>query len=129
MSDVEKSGFISKVIGDKKRWRAYKARTRQLPRTIARRLVHDRAVPDAFRADRRRQRCVDVRRPRRPVRAGRGGRNTDTAGSSVMTRWNSFRRSPELSEGGYITSRVRKRLIDAVAARRKRRHRQPRGAR
>src|ERR1700733_11699075 len=31
MSDVEKSRFISKVIGDKKRWRAYKARTRRLP--------------------------------------------------------------------------------------------------
>jgi DNA-binding ferritin-like protein (Dps family) len=31
MSDVEKGGFISKVIGPKKRWRAYKARTRQLP--------------------------------------------------------------------------------------------------
>jgi DNA-binding ferritin-like protein (Dps family) len=31
MSDVEKGGFISKLIGPKKRWRAYKARVRQLP--------------------------------------------------------------------------------------------------
>lgn len=31
MSDVEKGGFISKMIGPKKRWRAYKARVRQLP--------------------------------------------------------------------------------------------------
>ncbi len=31
MSDAEKSGLISKMIGDKKRWRAYKARVRQLP--------------------------------------------------------------------------------------------------
>jgi DNA-binding ferritin-like protein (Dps family) len=31
MSDVEKDGFISKVIGPKRQWRAYKARTRQLP--------------------------------------------------------------------------------------------------
>ena len=31
MSDLERSGFISKVIGPKRRWRAYKARTRQLP--------------------------------------------------------------------------------------------------
>ena len=31
MSDGEKGGFISKVIGPKKRWRAYRARTRQLP--------------------------------------------------------------------------------------------------
>lgn len=31
MSDVEKGGFISKLIGPKKRWRATKARTRELP--------------------------------------------------------------------------------------------------
>ena len=31
MSDVEKGGFIAKVIGPKKRWRAYKARVKQLP--------------------------------------------------------------------------------------------------
>jgi DNA-binding ferritin-like protein (Dps family) len=31
MSDTEKGGFISKVIGPKRRWRAYKARVQQLP--------------------------------------------------------------------------------------------------
>jgi DNA-binding ferritin-like protein (Dps family) len=31
MSDAEKGGFISKVIGPKRRWREYKARVRQLP--------------------------------------------------------------------------------------------------
>ena len=31
MSDTEKGGFVSKVIGPKRRWRAYKARVRQLP--------------------------------------------------------------------------------------------------
>jgi DNA-binding ferritin-like protein (Dps family) len=31
MTDTEKSGFISKVIGDKRRWRHYKARVKQLP--------------------------------------------------------------------------------------------------
>ena len=31
MSDGEKGGLISKVIGPKRRWRAYKARVRQLP--------------------------------------------------------------------------------------------------
>jgi DNA-binding ferritin-like protein (Dps family) len=31
MSDAEKRGLISKVIGDKRRWRQYKARVRQLP--------------------------------------------------------------------------------------------------
>src|SRR6476659_5160958 len=47
MSDTEKSGFIAKVIGPKRRWRAYKARVRQLPAnyrlavdTIERYLMH-----------------------------------------------------------------------------------------
>jgi DNA-binding ferritin-like protein (Dps family) len=31
MSDAKKGGFISKVIGPKRRWREYKARVRQLP--------------------------------------------------------------------------------------------------
>jgi DNA-binding ferritin-like protein (Dps family) len=31
MGSAEKGGFISKVIGDKRRWREYKARVRQLP--------------------------------------------------------------------------------------------------
>jgi len=31
MSDADKGGFISKVVGDKRRWREYKARVRQLP--------------------------------------------------------------------------------------------------
>ncbi|GAA3780774.1 hypothetical protein GCM10022225_81420 [Plantactinospora mayteni] len=31
MSDVEKGGFIAKVIGPKRRWREYKARVKQLP--------------------------------------------------------------------------------------------------
>jgi DNA-binding ferritin-like protein (Dps family) len=31
MSDAQKNGFISKMIGDKRRWRAYKARVKQLP--------------------------------------------------------------------------------------------------
>ncbi len=31
MSDTEKGGFIAKVIGPKRRWRAYQARVRQLP--------------------------------------------------------------------------------------------------
>ena len=31
LSDTDKGGFIAKVIGPKRRWRAYKARVRQLP--------------------------------------------------------------------------------------------------
>lgn len=33
MTDSAKSGFISKMIGDKRRWRAYKARVKKLPPT------------------------------------------------------------------------------------------------
>jgi DNA-binding ferritin-like protein (Dps family) len=31
MSDTDKGGVVAKVIGPKRRWRAYKARVRQLP--------------------------------------------------------------------------------------------------
>jgi DNA-binding ferritin-like protein (Dps family) len=31
MTEIEKGGFFSRVIGDKRRWRQYKARVRQLP--------------------------------------------------------------------------------------------------
>ena len=41
MADTEKGGFISRVIGPKRRWRAYKARVRQLPENY-------RAAVDAF---------------------------------------------------------------------------------
>lgn len=31
MSDTDKDGFVSKMIGPKRRWRAYKTRVKQLP--------------------------------------------------------------------------------------------------
>ncbi|HZM79735.1 MAG TPA: DUF1048 domain-containing protein [Candidatus Limnocylindrales bacterium] len=31
MTDTEEGGFLSKIIGPKKQWRAYKARAKQLP--------------------------------------------------------------------------------------------------
>jgi DNA-binding ferritin-like protein (Dps family) len=31
VTDTDKGGFISKVVGDKRRWRAYRARVKQLP--------------------------------------------------------------------------------------------------
>lgn len=31
MSDIEKTDFLSKIVGDKRRWRAYKARVKALP--------------------------------------------------------------------------------------------------
>jgi hypothetical protein len=47
MSDARKGGFISKVIGPKRRWREYKARVRQLPpnyRAAATGPLHRRCV-------------------------------------------------------------------------------------
>jgi DNA-binding ferritin-like protein (Dps family) len=41
MSDAKNGGLISKVIGDKRRWRQYKARVKQLPPNY-------RAVVDAI---------------------------------------------------------------------------------
>ena len=114
MSDVEKSGFISKVIGDKKRWRAYKARTRQLPanyRTavdaIERCLMHfvptdGDSAASMFEdlADLFEQAAADET----PIR--------EIVGNDPVEFVEAFARN--YSEGGYITSRVRKRLIDAI---------------
>jgi len=44
VSDAEKAGFISKMIGDKRRWRAYKARVRGCPRTTAPRSTRSSAT-------------------------------------------------------------------------------------
>jgi DNA-binding ferritin-like protein (Dps family) len=41
MTDADKGGLISKMIGDKRRWREYKARVRRLPENY-------RAAVDAF---------------------------------------------------------------------------------
>ena len=114
MSDVEKSGFISKVIGDKKRWRAYKARTRQLPanyRTavdaIERCLMH--FVPtDGDSAASMFEDLADLFEQA----AADGTPIREIVGNDPVEFVQAFARN--YSEGGYITSRVRKRLIDAI---------------
>ena len=114
MSDVEKSGFISKVIGDKKRWRAYKARTRRLPanyRTavdaIERCLMH--FVPtDGDSAASMFEDLADLFEQA----AADGTPIREIVGNDPVEFVQAFARN--YSEGGYITSRVRKRLIDAI---------------
>ncbi|GAB3209432.1 DNA-binding ferritin-like protein (Dps family) [Marinactinospora thermotolerans DSM 45154] len=115
MSDVEKSGFLSKVIGPKRRWREYKARVRRLPsnyRTavdaIERYLMHfvptdgdssasmfedlaglfEQAVADGT-----------------PIRKIVGEDPVEFAEAFVQN----------YSEGGYAPARERKRLTDAIA--------------
>ena len=114
MSDVEKSGLISKVIGDKKRWRAYKARMRQLPESyrtaveaIESALMHfvptdSNRVASMFEdlADLFEQSAAD----RTPIR--------EIVGNDPVEFVQTF--AQNYSEGGYMTARVRKRLIDAI---------------
>jgi DNA-binding ferritin-like protein (Dps family) len=116
MSDVEKSGFISKVIGDKKRWRAYKARTRGLPENyrtaveaIERCLMH--FVPtDSHSAASMFEDLADLFEQA----AANGTPIREIVGHDPVEFVEAFVQN--YSEGGYITTRVRKRLTDAIAS-------------
>jgi DNA-binding ferritin-like protein (Dps family) len=115
MSDVEKGGFISKVIGPKRRWRKYKARVRQLPPNY-------RAAVDAIErylmnfvptsgdsaasmfddlADLFEQAAADGT----PIR--------EIVGEDPVEFVEAFVQN--YSQGGYASTRVRKRLTDAIA--------------
>ncbi len=115
MSDVEKGGFISKLIGPKRRWREYKARVRQLPpnyrtavEAIQRYLMHfvpadgDSAV-SIFEdlADLFEQAAADGT----PIR--------EIVGQDPVEFVEAF--AENYSEGGYVPTRERKRLTDAIA--------------
>jgi len=115
MSDSEKGGFISKVIGPKKRWREYKARVRRLPpnyRTavdaIERYLMHfvptdsdSNASMFEDLADLFEQAAAN----QTPVRAIVG---EDPVGFVEVFVQN-------YAEGGYAPGRERKRLVAAIA--------------
>jgi DNA-binding ferritin-like protein (Dps family) len=116
MSDVEKSGFISKVIGDKKRWRAYKARTRRLPENyrtaveaIERSLMY--FVPtDGDSAASMFEDLADLFEQA----AADGTPIREIVGDDPMEFVEAFVQN--YSEGGYVTTRARKRLTDAIAS-------------
>ncbi|MEV5537098.1 DUF1048 domain-containing protein [Saccharopolyspora shandongensis] len=115
MSNGEKGGFISKVIGPKRRWRQYKTRASQLPpnyrtavEAIERYMMY--FVPtggdsDASRfeglADLFEQAAVDGT----PIR--------EIVGEDPVEFVEAFVRN--YSEGGYVPARERKRLTDAIA--------------
>jgi DNA-binding ferritin-like protein (Dps family) len=115
MSDIEKSGFISKVIGDKKRWRAYKARTRRLPENcrtaveaIERCLMY--FVPtDGDSAASMFEDLADLFEQA----AADGTRIHEIVGEDPVEFVETF--AQNYSEGGYVTARARKRLTDAIA--------------
>ena len=114
MSDVEKSGFISKVIGDKKRWREYKACTRRLPENyrmaveaIERCLMY--FVPtDGDSAASMFEDLADLFEQA----AADGTPIREIVGEDPVEFVEAF--AQNYSEGGYIPTRVRKRLTDAI---------------
>jgi DNA-binding ferritin-like protein (Dps family) len=108
-------GLIAKVIGPKRRWRAYKARVRQLPANyrsavdaIERYLMHfvptdgERAV-SMFEdlADLFEQAAADDT----PIREVVGADPVEFVESFVQN----------YTEGGYVPARARTRLTDAIA--------------
>ncbi|MFJ3520645.1 DUF1048 domain-containing protein [Streptomyces sp. NPDC090131] len=115
MSDAEKSRFISKVIGPKKRWRAYKARVKELPENhrtaveaIERYLMHfvptdgdSNASMFEDLADLFEQAVADGRAIREIV------------GEDPVEFVDAF--AQNYSEGGYVPARARKRLTDDIA--------------
>ena len=114
MSDVEASGFISKVIGDKKRWRAYKARTRRLPENystaveaIERYLMY--FVPtDGDSAASMFEDLADLFE-----RAAADGTSIrEIVGENPAEFVETFVQN--YSEGGYVPTRARKRLTEAI---------------
>ncbi|MFI9358021.1 DUF1048 domain-containing protein [Streptomyces lydicus] len=114
MSDGEKSGFISKVIGPKKRWRAYKARVKELPENyrtaveaIERYTMHfvptdgdSNASMFEDLADLFEQAAADGT----PIREIVGDDPVEFAEAFVQN----------YSEGGYVPPRARKRLADDI---------------
>jgi DNA-binding ferritin-like protein (Dps family) len=115
MSDAEKVGFISKVIGDKRRWRQYKARVRQLPpnhrmavEAIERYLMYF-ATADGDSAASMFEDLADLFE-----QAAAGGTPIrEIVGEDPVEFAEAFVQN--YSEGGYVPTRGRKRLTDAIA--------------
>ncbi|MFH9419171.1 DUF1048 domain-containing protein [Streptomyces sp. NPDC017529] len=114
MSDAEKSGFISKVIGPKKRWRAYRARVKELPEShrmaveaIERYLMH--FVPT--NADSNASMFEDLADLFEQAAAD-GTPIREVLGEDPVEFVEAF--AQNYSEGGYAPSRARKQMVDAI---------------
>ena len=127
MSDVEKSNFISKVIGDKKRWREYKARTRRLPENYRmaveaiERCLMNFVPTDGDGAASMFEDLADLFEQA----AADGIPIREIVGENPVEFVEAF--AQNYSEGGYIPTRVRKQLTDAIgraAGRRRRKRRE-----
>ncbi|MGX7677523.1 DUF1048 domain-containing protein [Jatrophihabitans sp. DSM 45814] len=108
------SDFASKVIGDKRRWRAYKARTRALPENyrtavdeIERYLMH--FVPfDGSSAASEFEDLVELFEQA----AADGTPIRDIVGENPVEFVEAF--AQNYTKGGYVPDRVRERLVSAI---------------
>ena len=114
MSDTDKGGFVAKVIGPKRRWRAYKARVEQLPdnyrtavEAIERYLMHfvptdGDSVASQFEdlADLFERAAADGT----PIR--------EIVGDNPVEFVEAF--AQNYTKGGYVPDRARERLISAI---------------
>ncbi|QLH21047.1 DUF1048 domain-containing protein [Streptomyces sp. Rer75] len=115
MSDGEKTGFISKVIGPKKRWKAYKARVKELPENhrtavgaIERYLMH--FVPtDGDSSASMFEDLADLFEQA----AADGTPISEVVGEDPVEFVEAFARN--YTEGGYVPPRARKQLTDDIA--------------
>ena len=114
MSDTQEGGFISKVIGPKRRWRAYKARVRQLPENyrttveaIERYLMHFGPM-DADSAASLLEDVADLFERA----AADGTPIREIVGEDPVEFVEAFVQN--YSEGGCVPSRARKQLTDAI---------------
>jgi DNA-binding ferritin-like protein (Dps family) len=115
MSDAEENGLIATMIGPKKRWRAYKARVRQLPEDYQ--LAVDAIerflmlfVPtDRDSAESRFEDLVELFEQA----AADGTPIREVVGNDPVEFVRIF--AANYSDGGYVTPRARKRLVRDVA--------------
>ena len=115
MSDREKTGFIARVLGPRRRWRAYQARARQLPphhrtavEAIERYLMH--FVPnDAGSTASMFEDLADLFEQA----SADGTTIREIVGADPVEFAETFARN--YSQGGYAPAAARKRLTDAIA--------------
>ena len=114
MFDTKEGGFISTVIGSKRRWRAYKARVRELPENyrtaveaIERYLMF--FVPrDQNSAESKYEDLADLFEQA----AAHGAPIHEIIGDDPIEFVETF--VANYSDGGYVPARQRKRLISAI---------------
>ncbi|MFF4951322.1 DUF1048 domain-containing protein [Streptomyces chattanoogensis] len=114
MSDEEKSGFISKMIGPKKRWWAYKARVKELPgnyRTAAEAIEQYLMYFVPTDGDSNALMFEDLADLLEQV-AANGTPIREVVGEDPVEFVEAFVQN--YSEGGYVPPRARKRLTDAI---------------